>query len=72
MFYPGDSDSNTEQNEESVASYFKKKYNITLNYPHLPCLVVGDPAKHVFLPLEVCEIVPGQRHLKKLNERQVI
>ncbi|KAI9203830.1 Piwi domain-containing protein [Polychytrium aggregatum] len=56
--------------EESVASYFQAKYNRHLYFPHLPCLVVGDPSKHVYLPLEVCEIIPGQRHLRKLNERQ--
>ncbi|KAJ3191601.1 hypothetical protein HDU67_005786, partial [Dinochytrium kinnereticum] len=24
----------------------------------------------IYLPMEVCEVVPGQRHLRKLNERQ--
>ncbi|KAJ3350930.1 eukaryotic translation initiation factor 2C, 2 [Entophlyctis luteolus] len=56
--------------EETVAGYFMSKYNVTLYFPHLPCLVVGDPAKLVYLPLEVCDVVPGQRHLRKLNERQ--
>ncbi|ORY45562.1 Piwi-domain-containing protein [Rhizoclosmatium globosum] len=56
--------------EESVANYFMQKYNAPLYFPHLPCLIVGDPAKLVYLPMEVCEVVPGQRHLRKLNERQ--
>ncbi|KAJ3259926.1 eukaryotic translation initiation factor 2C, 2 [Chytriomyces hyalinus] len=56
--------------EESVANYFAGKYNAPLYFPHLPCLIVGDPAKLVYLPMEVCEVVPGQRHLRKLNERQ--
>ncbi|KAI8619684.1 Piwi domain-containing protein [Chytriomyces sp. MP71] len=56
--------------EESVANYFMGKYNAPLYFPHLPCLIVGDPTKLVYLPIEVCEVVPGQRHLRKLNERQ--
>ncbi|KAI9104430.1 Piwi domain-containing protein [Phlyctochytrium arcticum] len=56
--------------ENSVAGYFQSKYNSQLYFPHLPCLVVGDPARQVYLPMEVCSIVPGQRHLRKLNERQ--
>ncbi|KAJ3021872.1 argonaute 1 [Thoreauomyces humboldtii] len=56
--------------DNSVASYFLNKYNQSLYFPHLPCLVVGDPARQVFLPLEVCDIMPGQRHVRKLNERQ--
>ncbi|KAJ3051715.1 hypothetical protein HK097_007259, partial [Rhizophlyctis rosea] len=56
--------------EDSVANYFQTKYNSQLYFPHLPCLVVGDPNKHVYLPMEVCEVVHGQRHLRKLNERQ--
>ncbi|KAJ3121651.1 argonaute 1 [Physocladia obscura] len=56
--------------EESVAGYFLNKYNAPLYFPHLPCLIVGDPAKLIYLPIEVCEVVAGQRHLRKLNERQ--
>ncbi|KAI8917692.1 Piwi domain-containing protein [Powellomyces hirtus] len=56
--------------EESVVTYFKERYGTTLRYDHLPCLVVGDPAKHIYLPMEVCRIVPGQRILRKLNEKQ--
>ncbi|KAJ3190960.1 hypothetical protein HK101_008206 [Irineochytrium annulatum] len=56
--------------EESVSNYFQSKYNTTLYFPHLPCLIVGDPSKMIYLPMEVCDVVPGQRHLRKLNERQ--
>ncbi|KAJ3217348.1 argonaute 1, partial [Clydaea vesicula] len=56
--------------EESVSNYFKNKYNLNLYFPQLPCLVVGDVSKNIYLPLEVCDIVKGQRHLRKLNERQ--
>ncbi|RKO93090.1 Piwi domain-containing protein [Blyttiomyces helicus] len=67
MFSVGEPGSGTE---DSVANYFATKYNTQLYFPHLPCLIVGDPNKHVYLPMEVCEVVPGQRHLRKLNERQ--
>ncbi|OZJ02548.1 hypothetical protein BZG36_04506 [Bifiguratus adelaidae] len=57
-----------ETGEKSdVASYFLKTYNKWLAYPFLPCVAVR---KGTFLPMEVCEVVPGQRHIKKLNERQ--
>lgn len=54
-------------NEQSVAQYFGKQYNKRLAYPFLPCVAVK---KDIFLPMEVCEVVAGQRHMKKLNERQ--
>ena len=57
--------------QDSVAGYFKSKYKITLSCPSLPCLVVGEGSKSIYLPIEVCDIIVGQRHLKKLNERQV-
>lgn len=58
--------------EESVANYFLQRYGAPLHYEHFPCLVVGDPAKHIYLPMEVCLIVPGQRILRKLNEKQTV
>ncbi|CAG8461331.1 16740_t:CDS:10, partial [Acaulospora morrowiae] len=51
----------------NVADYFEKTYSQRLAYPHLPCVVV---AKNVCLPLEVCEVIDGQRYIRKLNERQ--
>ena len=41
-----------------------------LQYPHLPCLQVGQEQKHTYLPLEVCNIVGGQRCIKKLTDMQ--
>jgi eukaryotic translation initiation factor 2C len=51
----------------SVSKYFLQKYNKRLNYPFLPCVAVKDT---VFLPMEVLEIIPGQRFNHKLNEKQ--
>ncbi|CCD73272.1 Protein argonaute-1 [Caenorhabditis elegans] len=56
--------------ECTVAKYFFDKYRIQLKYPHLPCLQVGQEQKHTYLPPEVCDIVPGQRCLKKLTDVQ--
>ncbi|TSK20166.1 Protein argonaute-3 [Bagarius yarrelli] len=56
--------------ERTVAQYFREKYNLQLKYPHLPCLQVGQEQKHTYLPLEVCNIVAGQRCIKKLTDNQ--
>ncbi|KAI6190975.1 Protein argonaute-2 [Aphelenchoides bicaudatus] len=56
--------------ECTVAKYFADKYHIHLKYPHLPCLQVGQEQKHTYLPPEVCEIVSGQRCIKKLTDVQ--
>jgi eukaryotic translation initiation factor 2C len=54
----------------SVVQYFKEKHKLELRFPYLPCLQVGQERKHTYLPLEVCNLVPGQRCIKKLSEHQ--
>ncbi|XP_052085897.1 protein argonaute-2-like isoform X2 [Mytilus californianus] len=56
--------------ECTVARYFLERYKMKLQYPHLPCLQVGQEQKHTYLPLEVCNIVGGQRCIKKLTDMQ--
>ncbi|XP_021965366.1 protein argonaute-2 isoform X2 [Folsomia candida] len=56
--------------ECTVAKYFLDKYKMKLRYPNLPCLQVGQEHKHTYLPLEVCNIVAGQRCIKKLTDMQ--
>uniref|UniRef100_UPI00358DE5BC protein argonaute-2-like isoform X2 n=1 Tax=Myxine glutinosa TaxID=7769 RepID=UPI00358DE5BC len=56
--------------ECTVAQYFKEKHKLHLQFPHLPCLQVGQEQKHTYLPLEVCNIVAGQRCIKKLTDNQ--
>jgi eukaryotic translation initiation factor 2C len=51
----------------SVADYFAKQYNMVLNHPFLPCVEVQ---RGCFLPVEVCEIVPGQRYVSKLSSNE--
>ena len=53
-----------------MAKYFHDKHHIKLLHPHLPCLQVGQEQKHTYLPLEVCNIVAGQRCIKKLTDMQ--
>ncbi|OQR93584.1 Argonaute1 (AGO1) [Achlya hypogyna] len=57
--------------DETIVSFFKRKYNISLKYPKLPCLHVGNPSKKIYLPLEVCMTMEGQRFVRKVNENQV-
>ncbi|KAI9293825.1 Piwi-domain-containing protein [Neoconidiobolus thromboides FSU 785] len=51
----------------SVAKYIENKYSIKLQYPNLPCVEIK---KGVLLPLELFTILPGQRYVKKLDEKQ--
>ncbi|KAK6235106.1 hypothetical protein SCA6_010443 [Theobroma cacao] len=55
----------------SVVQYFREKYNIVLKYASLPALQSGSEAKPVYMPMELCQIVEGQRYTKKLNDQQV-
>ncbi|KAK3226875.1 hypothetical protein Dsin_006737 [Dipteronia sinensis] len=57
--------------EKSVRQYFQEKYNISLRYASWPSLQSGNDSKPIFLPMELCTIVEGQRYSKKLNEKQV-
>ncbi|XP_039253846.2 protein argonaute-2-like [Styela clava] len=56
--------------ECTVARYFQEKHQRTLSFPFLPCLQVGQEQKHTYLPIEVCNIVAGQRCIKKLTDIQ--
>ncbi|CAL4918406.1 unnamed protein product [Urochloa decumbens] len=55
----------------SVVQYFQRQYNYPLKYTHWPCLQAGNPTRPTYLPMEVCNIVKGQRYSSKLNENQV-
>ncbi|XP_048136222.1 protein argonaute 5 isoform X1 [Rhodamnia argentea] len=59
------------QTEISVFNYFQEKYEIVLRYGSMPTLLAGSDTKPVYLPMELCKIVDGQRYTKRLNERQV-
>ncbi|KAJ9611980.1 Protein argonaute [Cladophialophora chaetospira] len=52
----------------SVAQYFRRKYNITLQHPNL--LLVEMTKKGVMYPMEFLQIIEGQRYSSKLDEFQ--
>ncbi|KAK8443935.1 hypothetical protein SEVIR_9G051150v4 [Setaria viridis] len=56
---------------QTVVQYFWDKYNYRLKFGSWPCLQAGSDSRPVYLPMEVCKIVEGQRYSKKLNDRQV-
>lgn len=49
----------------SIADYFSNQYR-KLNYPQLPLLQMQSNNK-TYMPMEVCEIVPGQPKVGKLS-----
>ncbi|KAI4985628.1 hypothetical protein ZWY2020_018258 [Hordeum vulgare] len=55
----------------SVVQYFKQRYDYDLKYTTWPCLQSGSDARPVYLRMEACKTVEGQRYSKKLNHRQV-
>uniref|UniRef100_J3LTS6 Piwi domain-containing protein n=2 Tax=Oryza brachyantha TaxID=4533 RepID=J3LTS6_ORYBR len=55
----------------TVVQYFWDRYNYRLKYASWPCLQSGSDSRPVYLPMEVCKIVEGQRYSKKLNDKQV-
>ncbi|KDP43930.1 hypothetical protein JCGZ_05397 [Jatropha curcas] len=55
----------------SVVNYYREKYDIVLKHTSMPALQAGSDSKPIFLPMELCKIVDGQRYTKKLNEQQV-
>ncbi|KAI0990300.1 hypothetical protein GJ496_004363 [Pomphorhynchus laevis] len=67
LFFP--SSSNPDQ-MINVAAYFKERHKLDIIFLNLPCLQIGPDSRHTFLPFEVCEVVPGQRCIKKLSDSQ--
>lgn len=52
----------------TIAQYFKDTYRYTLKYPNLPCIWVSPREKNTYIPMEVCDIVAGQRCVRKLTD----
>ncbi len=52
----------------TIEEYFRRRYNITLEYPHLP--LVQTTKKGVIFPMECCVIAENQRYPFKLDENQ--
>ncbi|KAL6202913.1 hypothetical protein ACLB2K_026617 [Fragaria x ananassa] len=54
-----------------VVQYYHEKYGINLTQVALPALQSGNDSRPVYLPMELCLIVPGQRYTRRLGENQV-
>ncbi|GJP30391.1 hypothetical protein CLOM_g1030 [Closterium sp. NIES-68] len=59
-----------QQQVVTVEAYFRQHYSLALQLRNMPCVTTGQGDRINYLPLEVCRIVEGQRHNKKLNEVQ--
>lgn len=62
---------NVDDKTTSLVEYFKNTYQYIIHYTHLPCLQVNNPKRKVYLPMEICEIVEGQKYSKRLSDRQL-
>lgn len=60
--------------EVSVAQYFQERYNVTLRYPNLPAVNIGSSRRPTWLPIEVCDVAPGQRcaNINDLDTAEII
>ncbi|KAL5212258.1 hypothetical protein ABZP36_023105 [Zizania latifolia] len=56
---------------KTVVQYFQETYGFNIQHTTLPCLQVGNQQRPNYLPMEVCEIIEGQRYSKRLNEKQI-
>uniref|UniRef100_A0A0D6R7G7 Piwi domain-containing protein n=1 Tax=Araucaria cunninghamii TaxID=56994 RepID=A0A0D6R7G7_ARACU len=57
--------------EVTVLEYFANTKNINLKYSAtLPCVDVGRAKRPNYIPVELCQILPGQRYTKGLNTSQ--
>ncbi|KAL3683483.1 hypothetical protein R1sor_001505 [Riccia sorocarpa] len=60
-----------ESVELTVHDYFVNDKKLTLTASaNLPCLDVGKASKPIYLPLELCKLVEGQRYKRTLNGNQ--
>jgi eukaryotic translation initiation factor 2C len=58
--------------KQTVADYFRERYNINLKYPELPCVQVGSPDQTIFLPMECLRVPIGQRYPRRLDPKQTL
>eukprot|EP00897_Mesotaenium_endlicherianum_P008276 jgi/Mesen1/7477/ME000039S06692 len=57
--------------EVGVVQYYREAYNVELQYPNLPCIDCGSPTKITWYPMELCQIVEGQKFPKSISDRQL-
>ncbi|KAI9030479.1 Piwi domain-containing protein [Hyaloraphidium curvatum] len=54
--------------QTSAMDYYATVYNLVLNHPKLPLIMVRGTRGVSYFPIELCEILPNQRYLGRLNE----
>ncbi|EON62170.1 hypothetical protein W97_01390 [Coniosporium apollinis CBS 100218] len=54
----------------SVFEFFRRVHGIKLQYPNLPVVNVGNQQRPIYLPAEVCVVLPCQLSRTKLSESQ--
>ena len=54
----------------TIQEYFKERYNITLRTPQAWLLNCGTRENPVWIPPELCEVMPGQAFRGKLSDQQ--
>ncbi|MCO5608592.1 hypothetical protein L7F22_062805 [Adiantum nelumboides] len=58
------------ETELTIQQYYEMQYGKILQYPGLPCIAAGRAKKPTYIPVELCEILPGQRYTKSLSSAQ--
>ncbi|CAG8692064.1 17443_t:CDS:2, partial [Dentiscutata heterogama] len=58
---------NNDKKRISITDYFKTQHSTQLQYPYLPCVNRGNARNPIYIPLELCSIIPGQHFIKDLN-----
>ncbi|XP_030552401.1 protein argonaute 2-like [Rhodamnia argentea] len=53
----------------NLVNYFQEKYGIDIKHKDIPCLDLSKSNKKQYVPLELCELVEGQRYPKEKLER---
>ncbi|CAB3368695.1 Hypothetical predicted protein [Cloeon dipterum] len=61
---------NGQKREVTVAEYFATEKGYKIRYLDWPCLHVGSKDRNIFVPMELCKVMPKQVSIKKLNELQ--
>lgn len=65
-----DNTGNVTETDMTVQQYHELQYNIKLRFPHLPCIAAGRVKRPIYIPVELCDIIPGQRYTKSLSSNQ--
>ncbi|KAH7290287.1 hypothetical protein KP509_30G040900 [Ceratopteris richardii] len=58
------------ETEMTIKDYYAVHHSIDLRFPGLPCIAAGRIKRPTYIPVELCEILPGQRYTKSLSSVQ--